>query len=89
MDPKFFPVPIAVNHTERLRACIGAFIGILLTSLPKYVIEGNAASVTILIAPMGASAVLLFAVPSSPLARPWSILGGNMLAAFISVNCAM
>ena len=26
---------------------------------------------------MGASAVLLFAVPSSPLAQPWSIIGGN------------
>ncbi|PCR16609.1 HPP family protein, partial [Klebsiella pneumoniae] len=26
---------------------------------------------------MGASAVLLFGVPSSPLAQPWSIVGGN------------
>jgi CBS domain-containing membrane protein len=30
---------------------------------------------------MGASAVLLFAVPSSPLAQPWSIIGGNLCAA--------
>ena len=85
----FSPEPIAVNHTERLRACMGAFIGILLTSLLTYLIEGNADSVPILIAPMGASAVLLFALPSSPLAQPWSIVGGNMLAAFIGVTCAM
>ena len=30
---------------------------------------------------MGASAVLLFGVPSSPLAQPWSIVGGNVLSA--------
>ena len=85
----FSPEPIVVNHTERLRACTGALIGILLTSLLTYLIEGNANSVPILIAPMGASAVLLFALPSSPLAQPWSIVGGNMLAAFIGVTCAM
>ncbi|EJN07387.1 CBS-domain-containing membrane protein [Herbaspirillum sp. YR522] len=37
---------------------------------------------------MGASAVLLFAVPSSPLAQPWSIIGGNLSAALIGVTCA-
>lgn len=39
-------------------------------------------------APMGASAVLLFAVPASPLAQPWSILGGNVIAAIIGVTAA-
>jgi CBS domain-containing membrane protein len=38
------------------------------------------------IAPMGASAVLLFGVPSSPLAQPWSIVGGNVLSALIGVT---
>jgi CBS domain-containing membrane protein len=37
---------------------------------------------------MGASAVLLFAVPASPLAQPWSIAGGNLISAFIGVSCA-
>nr|WP_244505181.1 HPP family protein [Pelagibacterium luteolum] len=37
---------------------------------------------------MGASAVLLFAAPSSPLAQPWSILGGNCIAAAIGVTIA-
>ncbi|VEA74072.1 HPP family [Serratia rubidaea] len=39
------------------------------------------------VAPMGASAVLLFAVPASPLAQPWSIVGGNLVAALIGVSC--
>ncbi len=37
---------------------------------------------------MGASAVLLFAVPASPLAQPWSIIGGNLVAATVGVACA-
>lgn len=37
--------------------------------------------------PMGASAVLLFAVPASPLAQPWNILGGNTLSAFCGAAC--
>ncbi len=42
-----------------------------------------------LMAPLGASAVLLFAVPSSPLAQPWSILVGNCLAALVGVTTAL
>lgn len=41
-----------------------------------------------LIAPMGASAVLLFLLPASPLAQPWAILGGNLISALIGVSCA-
>lgn len=83
----FYPEAMAVNYTERLRASIGACVGILLTSVLTYYVEGNASTIPFLIAPMGASAVLLFAVPSSPLAQPWSVLGGNMLAAFIGITC--
>ncbi len=42
-----------------------------------------------LIAPMGASAVLLFAAPSSPLAQPHAVIGGNLLASFCGVTCAL
>lgn len=37
------------------------------------------------IAPMGASAVLLFMLPLSPMAQPWSVIGGNVLSAVIGV----
>lgn len=86
---RFSPEPIVVNYTERLRACLGALIGILLTGLLTYIIEGGSSSVPLLVAPIGASAVLLFAVPSSPLAQPWSIIGGNMIAAIIGVTSAI
>jgi CBS domain-containing membrane protein len=39
--------------------------------------------------PMGASAVLLFAVPASPLAQPWAVLGGNVLSALCGTACQL
>jgi len=38
-----------------------------------------------LIAPFGATAVLLFAVPNSPLAQPWSAVVGNGISALVAV----
>lgn len=38
-------------------------------------------------APMGATAVLVFGVPDSPLAQPRNIIGGNLVAAIICVVC--
>ena len=84
----FIPGPVVVNATERLRACCGALLGILLTGLISHWALGPGAALPLLIAPMGASAVLLFAVPASPLAQPWSIIGGNLVAAVIGVGCA-
>ncbi|WP_455217256.1 HPP family protein [Kaarinaea lacus] len=38
-------------------------------------------------ASMGASAVLLFVVPASPLSHPWSFVGGHLVSAFIGITC--
>lgn len=84
----FAPEPLNVNFTEQLRASIGALLAIFLTGLMAYLLAGPEITIW-LIAPMGASAVLLFAVPSSPLAQPWSILGGNLIAALIGVTSAL
>ena len=85
----FYPQPIAVNFRERLRACVGALLGIVITSIFTYWLVGTSSAFPILMAPIGASAVLLFAVPASPLAQPWSILGGNLIAAVIGVTAAI
>jgi CBS domain-containing membrane protein len=42
----------------------------------------------LLVASMGASAVLLFGVPEGPLSRPWSVFGGHVLSALVGVSCA-
>ncbi|KQT86784.1 hypothetical protein ASG60_15195 [Methylobacterium sp. Leaf469] len=76
------------SRRERLRAAAGALVGILVTGLIARLALGADAVLPVLIAPMGASAVLLFAVPASPLAQPWSILGGNGVAALVGVTAA-
>lgn len=42
----------------------------------------------LVVAPFGASTVLLFGAPSSPLAQPRNIVAGNTVAALVSVVCA-
>ncbi|MDE2598039.1 MAG: HPP family protein [Rhodocyclaceae bacterium] len=84
----FLPYQPTADRFERMRSCAGALFGIALTGAISYVLIGDAGAVAWLVAPMGASAVLLFAVPSSPLAQPWSIIGGNLVSALIGVTCA-
>lgn len=78
-----------VSKRERLRASSGALLGILVTGLVGSLAIGLDPALPALIAPMGASAVLLFAVPASPLAQPWSILGGNTVAAIVGVSAGL
>jgi CBS domain-containing membrane protein len=76
------------GRLDGLRACLGALCGIFVTALTGHLWLGPNPGLPALVAPMGASAVLLFAVPASPLAQPWSILGGNVLSALVGVACA-
>ena len=85
---RFVPAPMAMGHAERLRAGLGIAIGLGLTGLVCSLWTGNALSAPLLIAPMGASAILMFAVPASPLAQPWSVVGGHLVAALVGVTAA-
>lgn len=85
---RFRPARTRVNGRERLRAFLGAGIGILLTALVARWWAGDAAAMPWLAAPLGASAVLVFAVPGSPLAQPWPVIGGNVLSALVGSLCA-
>jgi len=86
---RLIPDAAPVSNRERLRAAAGAFVGISLTGLLGSLAFRLDPALPAMIAPMGASAVLLFAVPSSPLAQPWSILCGNIVSAFVGVTVAL
>lgn len=68
-----------------LRSAAGAALGIALTALLGMVAMRYAGG-PFLIAPLGASAVLAFAVPASPLAQPRAIIGGNVVSALAAVT---
>lgn len=81
----FRPMLAGATLQERMIACLGALISIGLTGLVSGCILGAGADLPLIVAPMGASAVLLFAVPTSPLAQPWSIIGGNTISAMMGM----
>jgi CBS domain-containing membrane protein len=85
---RFLPQAAPASHAERLRAAFGVFLGIALTGLVSTAWLGPVGVLPLLVAPMGASAVLLFGVPASPLAQPWPVMGGNLLAGLIGVTAA-
>jgi CBS domain-containing membrane protein len=73
------------NLRDRLIAGVAAMAGVALTGL----LSNQAAEMDFatpwLVAPIGASAVLVFAVPSSPLAQPWSVIGGNVISGLLGL----
>lgn len=84
----FRPILTGATLRERLIGCLGALLGIGITGFVCALIMGNPAGLPLIVAPIGASAVLLFAVPASPLAQPWPIVGGNTLSALAGVSVA-
>lgn len=85
----FRPAPARVGGRERLRALFGGAIGIFVTAVASHWLGGTGSISPWLIAPLGASAVLVFALPASPLAQPWSVVGGNTLSAIVGIACAI
>jgi CBS domain-containing membrane protein len=85
----FVPQPNTVPRGERMRAVAGALVGLFVTAILSDMLTAGSGIVPLaLVAPMGASAVLLFCVPASPLAQPWSVIGGNTISALIGILCA-
>ncbi len=84
----FWPGPVAVDARERWRAIAGAAVGVVFTALLSRWLADPGGVNPWLVAPLGASAVLMFGLPASPMAQPWSVLGGNVLSALVGVACA-
>lgn len=82
----------ASRATGRLgwaRAAFGALLGVAFAALAGTLLArlGDPAGPWLL-APIGASAVLVFALPASPLAQPWPVFGGSMLSALAGLAAA-
>lgn len=84
--PWFNPILAGATLRDRLIACLGSLIGIGLTGFVCAFSFGPDPYLPLIVAPIGASAVLLFAVPASPLAQPWPIIGGNTISALVGIT---
>ncbi len=77
----------SVSHSERLVSGLGGFVGIAAILVVTRMFLSPYGT-TMLVASMGASAVLLFAVPHGALSQPWPLLAGHLVSALIGVACA-
>ncbi|MDA8095487.1 MAG: HPP family protein [Betaproteobacteria bacterium] len=89
---KLFLTPTVVHlpthsHLEKWISGLGGFLGIALTVMLSRFLLGDHVAVQI-VASMGASAVLLYAVPHSAFSSPWAVLGGHCVSALVGVILA-
>jgi CBS domain-containing membrane protein len=87
MLARWFPAAINTRPTEWSRAAIGMALGTLFSVWLCGQVFGLEVAQH-LIGPLGASAVLLFAVSSGALAQPWSIFGGYLCASVVALLVA-
>ena len=78
----------SVSEREHWISAAGGLAGILAVLWSSHWLLGSGEGSVLIIASMGASAVLLFAAPHGALSQPWPVLGGHLVSALIGVACA-
>lgn len=84
-DRLFAPLLAGATFRSRLIASVGIMLCVAFTGVVSAWLYDHTSHYVFLIAPVGASAILLFVVPSSPMAQPWAIVGGNTISALVGV----
>ena len=77
-----------VAWPERFRSVIGALVGLGLTVVIGKFLGEWAGVNEWFMASLGASALLIFVLPSSPMAQPWAVIAGNTVSALVGITCA-
>ena len=73
---------------EILHSWLGSCLAIALIALLERYATGNT-GIPLLIGSFGASAVLAFGAPQSPLAQPRNLVGGHFVSALTGVTCGL
>ncbi|MEN8167533.1 MAG: HPP family protein [Pseudomonadota bacterium] len=75
-----------MSEKEFIVSIVGAFIATLIASFFSNTIL-QAEDMPLILASTGASAILIFSLPFSPVSQPWNLLGGHLISAFVGVSC--
>lgn len=78
--------PPRVSWSEVIWSWLGAFLGIGAVALISHWLLAGTDTI-LMIGSLGASAVLVYGAPRSPLAQPRNLVGGHVLSAIIGVVC--
>ncbi|MHC6225001.1 HPP family protein [Pseudomonas sp. X10] len=81
---RLLPASLNIPPKEWLRAGVGALLGLFLAGWLCAMAFGSSVALHLL-GPLAASAVLVFAVHSGPLAQPWPVLGSYACAGVIGL----
>lgn len=79
--------PPRVSNSEILWSWIGACLGIAAVAWIDLLILTEGGDHLPLIGSLGASAVLVYGAPRSPLAQPRNLVGGHVVSALVGVVC--
>ena len=81
------PEATSISWLERFRSVLGVVLALLAMISLGFLLASYGNTSTWIVASMGASAFLLFVLPSSPMAQPWAVIGGSCVSAFVGVIC--
>ncbi len=86
---RFFSIdPVKLSIKAKLLSLLACFCSIFFIALITKVISPWP-GYPMIVASMGASAIILFFIPSSPLAQPWPFVGGQLVSAIVGMACAL
>ncbi|WP_404417980.1 HPP family protein [Marinospirillum sp.] len=75
----------STSHTEKLISMAGVLLGLLtIREISSWYLADS--SSLLMIASMGASAILIFGMPHGALSQPWPVLCGHLVSAAIGVT---
>lgn len=81
------PAIPATPAREKIRAATGVWIGLLICFSLGFAANTYLDARLVPMGPLGATALLIMAIPNSPLAQPWPVVVGNTTAALIGIAC--
>ncbi|MBZ0142867.1 MAG: HPP family protein [Rhodocyclaceae bacterium] len=82
-----FPEQAPLSRREKLLSALAAFAAMAVTIWASQLLAESEHRPYV-VASMGSSAVLLFAIFHSPLSQPWALVGGHLVSAAAGVICA-
>ncbi len=86
---KFLTIdPVNLTLKSKIYALIACFCAIFFIALVTHIFALGP-GYPMIVASMGASSVILFFIPNSPLAQPWPFAGGQILSAIVGMSCAL
>lgn len=80
--------PVQLNIKVKALSFLACFCAIFFIAIITQSLIGIS-NAPLLVASLGASAVILFFIPNSPLAQPWPFIGGQLASAFIGISSAL